>query len=52
MISQAINMGGKKKRAHSNFAKNDKFVSKLLNISMLASELGSSQPITSERKFN
>jgi len=42
----------KKKRASSSLIKNDKVVSKLLNMSVLASELGGSQPITSERRSN
>lgn len=43
--------GIKKRRAQSqtSFVKNDKVVSKLLNMSLLASELGGSRPITSER---
>ncbi len=49
VVSQSIS-GGKKRRAHSTFAKNDKVVSRLLNISLLASELGGSRPITSERR--
>jgi hypothetical protein len=40
----------KKRRVQSAFAKNDKVVSKLLNMSLLASELGGSRPITSERR--
>lgn len=53
-ISQAICPVPKKRRAHSSstFIKNDKVVSKLLNMSILASEIGGSQPITSERKAN
>lgn len=53
IISQVINAAPahKKKRAYSAITiKNDKIVSKLLNMSLLASELGGSQPITSERK--
>jgi hypothetical protein len=47
LISQSISGIGKKKRANSAILKNDKVVSKLLNISLLASELGGSQPVTS-----
>ena len=50
IISQSASGGIKKKRAHSTFAKDDKVVSKLLNISLLASELGGSMPMTSDRK--
>jgi hypothetical protein len=50
VVSQSISGVGKKKRAHSTFSKNDKVVSRLLNISLLASELGGSRPITSERR--
>ena len=44
----------KKRRtqSHCGFVKNDKVVSKLMNMSMLSSELGGSRPITSERKAN
>jgi hypothetical protein len=53
VVSQVI-PPTKKKRAHSHstFIRNDKVVSKLLNMSILASEMGASQPITSERRAN
>jgi hypothetical protein len=47
-----MSSGIKKRRAHSTFIRNDKVVAKLLNVSILASELGGSQPITSERKYS
>lgn len=50
IVSQAISNVSRKKRAHSAFAKNDRVVSKLLNMSLLGSEMSGSQPITSERK--
>lgn len=39
-----------KQKSEPFFSRNDKVVSKLLNMSMLASELGGSRPITSERQ--
>lgn len=50
--SQVGTLTIKKRRAQSSFIRNDKVVSKLLNASILASELGASQPITSERRHN
>jgi hypothetical protein len=47
VVSQSIM---KKKRTNSTLISNDKVVSKLLNVSLLASELGGSQPITSDRR--
>ena len=47
IISQVVQPRKKRAQSHSAFIKNDKVVSKLLNMSMLASELGGSQPITS-----
>lgn len=52
IVSQVTQPRKKRTQSHSNFIKNDKVVSKLLNMSMLASELGGSQPITSERRAN
>ena len=51
-ISQVVQPKKKRTQSHSTFIKNDKVVSKLLNMSILASELGGSQPITSERRGN
>lgn len=50
----SVSQGPRKRRtqSHSQLVKNDKVVSKLLNMSILASELGGSQPITSERRGN
>jgi hypothetical protein len=39
-----------RRKTESSFCKNDRVVSKLLNMSLLASELGGSRPITSERR--
>lgn len=39
-----------RQRTEPSFSKNDRVVSKLLNMSMLASELGGSRPVTSERQ--
>lgn len=50
IISQSTSGAVRKKRAHSTFTRDDKVVSKLLNISLLASELGGSMPMTSDRK--
>jgi len=51
-ISQSFSTISKKIKANSSLLGNDKVVSKLLNISLLASELSNSQPITSERRSN
>jgi hypothetical protein len=52
VISTVINLqNNRKKRTNSaTLVRNDKIVSKLLNMSLLASELGGSQLATSERK--
>lgn len=47
ILPQSMNSISKKKRAHSAILRNDKVVSRLLNISLLNSQLGGSQPITS-----
>jgi hypothetical protein len=39
-----------RQKSEPSFCRNDRVVSKLLNMSMLASELGGSRPITSERQ--
>lgn len=39
-----------RQKSEPSFSRNDRVVSKLLNMSMLASELGGSRPITSERQ--
>jgi|688.fasta_scaffold580609_1 hypothetical protein len=49
-ISETIHGGTKKKRNNSSLICNDKVVSKLLNVSLLASELGGSRPVTSDRR--
>ena len=49
-VSQVAPQKKRRTQSQNNFIKNDKVVTKLLNMSMLASQLGGSQPITSERK--
>ncbi len=49
-ISENLHGGAKKRRHNSNLICNDKVVDKLLNVSLLASELGGSRPVTSDRK--
>jgi len=50
LVSQVIPSIKKKRTQSAHLVKDDKIVSKLLNISLLASELGGSQIVTSERK--
>jgi hypothetical protein len=45
-------MEATRRKGEHSFTKNDKVVSKLLNMSLLASELGGSRPITSERQHS
>lgn len=52
ILSQAITTLPKKRKTISQLVNNDKVVTKLLNVSLLASDIGGSRPITSDRGYS